>query len=70
MLTDRRTEDGVIGILIAHLGAFSSGELINRFGEIKQYTKLSSVHVYCVCESNMSGTGIVCPIYTVILGGA
>ena len=47
---DGRTEDGVIGILIAHLGAFSSGELINRFGEIKQYTKLLGVHVYCVCE--------------------
>ena len=28
MLTDgRRTDDGVTGILIAHLGAFSSGEL-------------------------------------------
>ena len=28
MLTDgRRTDDGVTGILIAHLGAFGSGEL-------------------------------------------
>ena len=27
MLTDGRTDDGVIGILIAHLGAFGSGEL-------------------------------------------
>ena len=28
MLTDRRrTDDGVTGILIAHLGAFCSGEL-------------------------------------------
>ena len=25
---DGRTDDGVIGILIAHLGAFGSGELI------------------------------------------
>ena len=25
--TDGRTDDGVIGILIAHLGAFGSGEL-------------------------------------------
>ena len=45
---DGRLDAGVI--LIAHLGAFGSGKLINRFGEIKQYTKLSSVHVYCVCE--------------------
>ena len=30
MLTDgRTTDDGVTGILIAHLGAFGSGELIN-----------------------------------------
>ena len=35
MLTDgrtmdgRRTDDGVTGILIAHLGAFGSGELIS-----------------------------------------
>ena len=28
MLTDGRTDDGVTGILIAHLGAFGSGELI------------------------------------------
>ena len=29
MLTDgRRTDDGVTGVLIAHLGAFGSGELI------------------------------------------
>ena len=27
MLTDGRTDVGVTGILIAHLGAFSSGEL-------------------------------------------
>ena len=27
--TDGRTDDGVIGILIAHLGAFGSGELTN-----------------------------------------
>ena len=27
MLTDGRTDAGVIGILIAHLGAFGSGEL-------------------------------------------
>ena len=27
MLTDGRTDDGVTGILIAHLGAFGSGEL-------------------------------------------
>ena len=27
MLTDGRTDDGVIGILIAHLGAYGSGEL-------------------------------------------
>ena len=27
MLTDRRMDDGVTGILIAHLGAFGSGEL-------------------------------------------
>ena len=32
MLTDgRRTDAGVIGILIAHLGAFGSGELIRVF---------------------------------------
>ena len=29
MLTDGRTDDGVTGILIAHLGAFGSGELKN-----------------------------------------
>ena len=30
MLTDDgRTDDGVTGILLAHLGAFGSGELIN-----------------------------------------
>ena len=35
MLTDgRRTDDGVTGILIAHLGAFGSGELkISLFRE-------------------------------------
>ena len=27
MLTDGRTDDGFTGILIAHLGAFGSGEL-------------------------------------------
>ena len=27
---DGRTDDGVTGILIAHLGAFGSGELINK----------------------------------------
>ena len=26
-MDDRRTDDGVTGILIAHLGAFGSGEL-------------------------------------------
>ena len=29
LTTDGRTDDGVTGILIAHLGAFGSGELIN-----------------------------------------
>ena len=39
MLTDRRrTDAGVIGILIAHLGIFGSGELISR-GE-QQMTKV------------------------------
>ena len=43
MLTDGRTDDGrttdagVIGILIAHLGAFGSGELIKRQFEQKNY---------------------------------
>ena len=32
--TDGRTTDaGVIGILIAHLGAFGSGELINKYAK-------------------------------------
>ena len=35
MLRDGRTTDtGVTGILIAHLGAFGSGELINQSEEI------------------------------------
>ena len=29
-IVDGRTDDGVTGILIAHLGAFGSGELINQ----------------------------------------
>ena len=33
---DGRTDDGVTGILIAHLGAFGSGELKSKFaGEFK-----------------------------------
>ena len=34
--TDGRTDDGVTGILLAHLGAFGSGELkINQTGDTK-----------------------------------
>ena len=32
----RRTDAGVIGILIAHLGAFGSGELLNESDLIEQ----------------------------------
>ena len=39
-----------------------------RSGEFKQYTILSSLYVYA--DTNMAGTRIVCPIYTVYLGGA
>ena len=36
----RRTEDGVTGILIAHLGAFGSGELINSHWHFKPFYTL------------------------------
>ena len=40
MLTDGgTTDDGVTGILIAHLGAFGSGELINH--RVKQLSKFA-----------------------------
>ena len=39
---DGRTDDGVTGILIAHLGAFGSGELIKVN---KQFRNALSVHV-------------------------
>ena len=42
--------------------------MINRSGKIKQYIILSSL--FRVCEMNMAGTRIVCPIYMVNLGGA
>ena len=39
---DRRTDDGVTGILIAHLGAFGSGELIkNMVNVLKVLTPFS-----------------------------
>ena len=41
MLTDDgRTDDGVTGILIAHLGAFGSGELIVRTSELPFHNPL------------------------------
>ena len=42
--------------------------LMYRSGEIKQY---KNYHVYTVyANTNMASTQIVCPIYTVNLGGA
>ena len=40
----RRTDAGVTGILIAHLGAFGSGEL-----KTKKNKKLVSIVFWCVC---------------------
>ena len=37
MLTDGQTDDGVTGILIAHLGAFGSGELIITILHYKKF---------------------------------
>ena len=43
MLTDGRTTDaGVIGILIAHLGAFGSGELKSTFQKFSHLNALGS----------------------------
>ena len=56
MLTDdgrrddggRTTDDGVIGILIAHLGAFGSGELKTREGSGFKF--LSLIEYTCTCK--------------------
>ena len=39
MLTDERTDAGVIGILIAHLGAFGSGELKQAYKNIIRHNR-------------------------------
>ena len=39
---DGRTDAGVTGILIAHLGAFGSGELTKKFQHAKSYIAESS----------------------------
>ena len=54
--------------LLAHYYICSSQykKLINRSVEIKQYTKVYTVYA----NTNMAGTRILCPIYTVDLGGA
>ena len=60
--TDGRTTDaGVTGILIAHLGAFGSGELKNRrkviiFIKVKVGLKLSNIH-HCTVSYNTSCNG-------------
>ena len=41
---DGRTDDGVTGILIAHLGAFGSGELINKIVDLEDMGKLGVFH--------------------------
>ena len=47
MLTDRRTTGaGVIGILIAHLGAFGSGELKNSNKDKMNSRKLVIVFMH------------------------
>ena len=63
MLTDgRRTKDaGVSGILIAHLGAFGSGELKKKTGPPPDVTEYSeSAHGLgkniLLCESNIHQT--------------
>ena len=40
----RTTDAGVIGILIAHLGAFGSGELIKMYAHLEYYNH--DVYVY------------------------
>ena len=47
MLTDgRRTDAGVTGILIAHLGAFGSGELIKGAQSPKTFGQRISVDFF------------------------
>ena len=47
---DRRTDDGVTGILIAHLGAFGSGELksMQNYPVGKEYSFWGMLCITCV----------------------
>ena len=58
MLTDGRTTDaGVTGILIAHLGAFGSGELINV-----DQSKSNDVHNNPGCEYDSGRVYTICMV--------
>ena len=46
---DRRTDDGVTGILIAHLRAFGSGELKMQREITRKVSKLELCHMCAVC---------------------
>ena len=61
MLTDGRTDDGrttdgrmtdagVTGILIAHLGAFGSGELININNIMKCIHSIMLLYIHWLCK--------------------
>ena len=73
MLTDgRRTDDGrttdarVTGILIAHLRAFSSGELINYRKIVNIFLPISlNIHVLCAQKNRLIETVLLstCIIY-------
>ena len=57
MLTDGRTDDGrttdagVIGILIAHLGAFGSGELKKIESENQYLTSIKGRNSELICQN-------------------
>ena len=52
MLTDgRTTDDGVIGILIAHLGAFGSGEL-KKSGALGEFS-ITSLFFGSKCKNQI-----------------
>ena len=56
----RTTDTGITGILIAHLGAFGSGELKSRMmrlnGKRIRVTNRKAIWVQTACKKTLAGT--------------